>query len=75
MDLRSSKVIGMAWNLRSACRNRWSASSECAQIVQSRLELRWFLAGFTPWETPVQRAVIRALEGMGVAVGRARRRS
>jgi len=25
MDLRSSKVIGMAWNLRSACRNRWSA--------------------------------------------------
>ena len=30
MDLRSSKVIGMAWNLRSACRNRWSASLECA---------------------------------------------
>ena len=30
MDLRSSTVIGMAWNLRSACRNRWSASSECA---------------------------------------------
>ena len=31
MDLRSSKVIGMAWNLRSACRNRWSASPEYAQ--------------------------------------------
>jgi len=30
MDLRSSKVIGMEWNLRSACRNRWSASPEWA---------------------------------------------
>ena len=34
MDLRSSTVIGMAWNLRSACRNRWSASSECATYLQ-----------------------------------------
>ena len=25
LDLRSSKVIGIAWNLRSAWRNRWSA--------------------------------------------------
>ena len=32
MDLRSSKVIGMAWNLRAACRNRWSASAECAVV-------------------------------------------
>jgi len=30
MDLPSSTVIGMARNLRSACRNRWSASPECA---------------------------------------------
>jgi len=28
MDLRSSKVIGMLRKPRSACRNRWSASSE-----------------------------------------------
>ncbi len=31
MDLRSSKMIGMTWNLRSACRNRWSASLEWAE--------------------------------------------
>ncbi len=33
MDLRSSKVIGMARNLRSASRSRWSVSREWAQLV------------------------------------------
>ena len=33
MDLRSSKMIGMTWNLRSACRNRWSASLEWASAT------------------------------------------
>ena len=39
MDLRSSKVIGMTWNLRSACRNRWSASLEWArhELIPARV--------------------------------------
>ena len=48
MDLRSSTVIGMAWNLRSACRNRWSASPECAAGAvgeEGRVEVRSRLPG------------------------------
>ncbi|MCY4399792.1 MAG: phospholipase D-like domain-containing protein [Gemmatimonadetes bacterium] len=37
MDLRSSKVIGIAWNLRSAWRNRWSASPEWATAGDLRI--------------------------------------
>ncbi len=40
MDLRPSKVIGMAWNLRSACRNRWSASPEWAGCCWNRQQGR-----------------------------------
>ena len=35
MDPRSSRVIGMDRNHRSACRNRWSASSEYAGVMLS----------------------------------------
>ena len=38
MDLRSSKVIGMARNLRSAWRNRWSASPEWEPVDFADLE-------------------------------------
>ena len=36
MDLRSFKVIGIAWNLRSAWRNRWSATPQWVPIPSDR---------------------------------------
>ena len=44
MNWRSCQVIGMAWNLRSACRNRWSASLEWASTILD--EVLGFWPGF-----------------------------
>ena len=38
MDLRSSQVIGIAWNTRSASRNRWSASLEMGTLEDEALD-------------------------------------